>query len=865
MVSILRRGVGRLALARWGLSLLLMGLLNACGGGGGGGSSAPPKPALTLSTSQLSASVAHRERAFLYFQATVTDPNAFGNGPVYVFVVDPTGLLEGGVSINQVDAKTFSASLTTKYLAPGSYQGSWQLRICKDPSCATEYPGSPMTLGYDIKVAHGPLSLSSSTPEGLVAYAGDSVKRVFDLRVNATSAWTVSSDVPWLQLANTSGSGNSQIRVTLDTTGMAVGEHKGDLIVTGSDGQKVAKPFAVTIQSNKLSSNAQQVFWSGVNGNSLASTTLSLMALGSSPIPWLATASAPWIQLQSSSGQTPGALTLLANLSNLASGVYNGSVTITAQGLAQALTLPVTLQLSTATLTPSSTAVVIGGADGRKLQDAQTLSLSLNTGTVSWPWKVKEAPDWLQISQTSGTTSATPAVLTLGLKRELLQPGSTKGQLKLEAQVAGDLISSSVELTAQVDQRRLLASSWGVGLSSSPNGQVLQRTLSVRSNFGGKLNWTASSSESWLQVSASGDTEAGGDLVLRADPASLADKSMNYATVTFRTTEPGVEPARVRVGLWKDSTGLAVERRLSDRYTFVQADPIRPHVYLHDGGSSVDVFHAYSGQKLRSFSNLGGALANMTVDPDGGRLFVLDSANRRAAVVNLDSNTVLTPWALASSVTNATVPLAVMVDGVSVLLMGDGHAVREGQLQSGMTLGSWAGSIAASSDGKVLVSHVQGMSPSSTYRYGLKFSAVNGGSLFLSRLAENWNMGGAGNGQDVAVSLDGETTITASGAPYACPRGDAQLNLIGMLPGGDAYPNNAEVLSDGRWVCGASVWYGAKDVWVYSQDGVLEETFRIGSDVRGILSRQLVATPDGRILIGLSEEPKQVFQPLRPR
>ncbi|WP_198112671.1 BACON domain-containing protein [Inhella proteolytica] len=849
------------------LLVLLAVFLTACGGGAaGGGSNKPPQAALSLSTSQVSASLEYRVGGSLRVGAHVNDPSAFGSGPLFVLVVDPQGILEGVDGPRPVDASNYEAALRIKRdLAPGQYQGQWQVRLCKDAACAAEYPGSPLQLGFDIKVAQGRLHSGSPMPERQQFYSGELSTPSYDLWVDATTSWTVSSDAPWLKLEGATGTGNGKARVTLDARSLPAGTHSARITVKGSDGQLSTHLYAVEVVSNRLFSSSPQVEWSGVNGSSLASTTLSLTALGSSQIAWMASASAGWIKLLSSTGQTPGPLTLVADLSNVIAGVYTGSISITAQGLLQPLTVPVKLNVAAATLKPSSTNIVLGGVDGRKLQDSQTLSLSLNTGSKAWPWQVKEAPGWLQVSSLGGLISAESTAITLSLKRDLLQAGSTKGVLKLEARVAGDLISTSVDLTAQVDRRRLLPSAWGIGFSSTPNGQVLTRTLTVRDSQGGDLSWKASSSAPWLQASGSGSTGSNSVLTLRAIPDSLPQSSLSYATVTLTTTVPGVEPVRLRVGLWKDAVGLSEPRRLPDRYTHVQSDPIRPHVYLHSGGSTVDVFHAFTGLKLRSFTNLGSSLAGMTVEPDGGRLFVLDTGSRRVAVVDLEANAALTPWNLGAAVHGGTVPLAVKVDGVSLLLLADGQALREGQLLPALALDSYSGSLASSGDGRILVKHVQGISPSSTYRFKLDYSVVNGGVLAAKKLAENWSLGGAGNGKDVAVSLDGETTVTASGAPYACPRGDAKLDLLGMLPGGSHYPNNAELLSDGRWVCGASSTYESTDVWVHSADGVLEESFRIGSYGRSMLDRQLVATPDGRILIGLSEEPKLVFQPLRPR
>ena len=56
-------------------------------------------------------------------------------------------------------------------------------------------------------------------------------------------------------------------------------------------------------------------------------------------------------------------------------------------------------------------------------------------------------------------------------------------------------------------------------------------------------------------------------------------------------------------------------------------------------------------------------------------------------------------------------------------------------------------------------------------------------------------------------------------AEAGCRRHHA--GFIGALPGGEAYPNNVEVTSDGRPTCGISGWYAASDFWVHSPAGAL--------------------------------------------
>ena len=82
-------------------------LLAACGGGGGGGgggeSSSPP---VTLSPSTLSANARQGTSATLTVRATLNDPAAFGEGDIYVFIVDNEAVLTPQMNLSTVDATT---------------------------------------------------------------------------------------------------------------------------------------------------------------------------------------------------------------------------------------------------------------------------------------------------------------------------------------------------------------------------------------------------------------------------------------------------------------------------------------------------------------------------------------------------------------------------------------------------------------------------------------------------------------------------------------------------------------------------------------------------------------------------------------
>ncbi len=84
---------------------------------------------------------------------------------------------------------------------------------------------------------------------------------------------------------------------------------------------------------------------------------------------------------------------------------------------------------------------------------------------------------------------------------------------------------------------------------------------------------------------------------------------------------------------------------------------------------------------------------------------------------------------------------------------------------------------------------------------------------------------------------------------------------IGLLPGGNAYPNNVEVGSDGRVYCGIFGWYSEADVWMYSSSGQIIKTFKFAGYAKALLGRSLAVSGDGLMGIALTDDPSLVFLP----
>ncbi len=192
-----------------------------------------------------------------------------------------------------------------------------------------------------------PDSLSFLSEINQAAPAGQGVQIV----ASSAVSWTAASSASWLSALPASGTGSGRVTVSVNPTGLSVGNYSGFIRITDSSGGVnlvlvtyviVDKPALVisppalvfTTASNTVTPAAQTL-----NANSSSRTiAYSVSIQVSTP------SGGSWLQVSASQGQTPGTVTVTANPANLANGVYDGSVLfIPTDNTVNSLAVPVTL------------------------------------------------------------------------------------------------------------------------------------------------------------------------------------------------------------------------------------------------------------------------------------------------------------------------------------------------------------------------------------------------------------------------------------------------------------------------------------------------------------------------------------------
>ena len=842
-------------------------LLAACGGGGDSDStpaatpntSTPANPgnaALLFTPGTVTATMEAGTSQPVSVNATVRRPSDF-TGMVYAMVVDTAGVILPDARVIANSQTEYSVVLhTAPSLAVGNYKGNLTINLCRDQSCSAHWPGSGMQLPYDFTVrppapaAAEPLQVAELDPLRATLNSGAAgLQRTFSIYGKGLE-WSATTTATWLTLDRSSGTGSAAIVATINPAGVAPGTYQASIQIVAKDGQTAQLPAALTVLPNGFVATRSGFAFNAVNGAPIDTEQIEFELDTKAAAAWTLASDAAWLGVTPTTGITPGRASLSVNPARgvLASGSHTAKLTLSAPS-ATTQTFPVQLTLTTPTLTPSVTAVTLGGAYGRDPAPAG-FKLSLNTGSNAWPWTLTGLPAWAKASAVQGNVNETGTAISLSGVFSSTTVGSTTVMLNAQAQVNGDTVKAPVALTINRDEEKILPSEAGVAMVSTPGWKRLSRTMTVSNNFGKDTGWTAKSSQGWLSVTRSGST-----LTLLADPTLAPSEAVSYATVTLTSTDAGVAaPEVVKVALWKSDTDPAATSKLSSNYRALVADPIRPFFYVHGGGAALDIFNVYTAQKVGSVS-LGAALGSMAISPNGDRLYAYDTANRAVVQLDLATMTKGATWALPTAADAQSRILSIRPNGVEIVLTSAGaYRAADGKQLSKGTFGT--PDMAATVDGKHVFTQDEGYSPASAGVLSVDYSAIAGGTLFTAHADGAWFYNGSSNGRDIATNADGSRVYTATGAPYQCSILDAKLSPIGFLPGGSNYPNNVEVDSNGRVYCGIDGIYSDADVWVHSASGALLTKFKFAGYAKGLLDRQMAVSADGMMLIALTNDPQ---------
>ena len=268
-----------------GFMIVALGGLAACGGGGGGGGGGNNNGGggggggtgltLSLSTNALTFSaVPPFSPASEIVTATLTGS---GSGTLFIVIVPSNPAVANVTNVIVTPPNSGQGIVvpgSSAALGPGSHSATITVRAClNDPTCATgQVSGSPQI----INVTYNITGIKSSTANltyniGNAPVAGD-LTRSFNVTGFPAQTWTITDNMPWLDLTPTTGSAPAAVSVSANLAATPLdelnnGTFSGTVTLTPMTGAPVLIPVTLNVSRTQVSYVAPYVAQTGVAGD----------------------------------------------------------------------------------------------------------------------------------------------------------------------------------------------------------------------------------------------------------------------------------------------------------------------------------------------------------------------------------------------------------------------------------------------------------------------------------------------------------------------------------------------------------------------------------------------------------------------
>jgi uncharacterized protein (TIGR03437 family) len=219
---------------------------------------------------------------------------------------------------------------------------------------------------------------------------------------NVPVSYTVSGPA-FVTVSPSNGTTPGTVTVTANPSGLAAGTYSGTVNVVGSASNTAMVAVSLTITSapGLTVAPSQLSFKSPVGGPAPAPQTLTVTSSGAA-LGFTAAASAAWLGVTPTTGNTPATLAVSVNPTGLVEGTYTGAINITPTGSATGTMVAVTLQVGNI-VTPAITITgVINAASGAATTVAPGMAISI-FGTALGP----QTPVTFTLPAAGGTVATT--------------------------------------------------------------------------------------------------------------------------------------------------------------------------------------------------------------------------------------------------------------------------------------------------------------------------------------------------------------------------------------------------------------------------------------------------------------------------
>jgi hypothetical protein len=348
----------------------------------------------------------------------------------------------------------------------------------------------------------------------------------------------VSPGATWLHVSG-SGTTPGSLQVTVDPTGLAVGQYNGTILVSSTtvdSFELVAVTLTVSTLPKLSASPTSLNFVHQIGGTPPAAQMLSITSDSGNPS---VTASAstvsggPWLSAVGS-GSTPFEVPVSVNPTGLAAGTYSGTVTLTSSGAGNSpYSVPVTLVVRIApVITAAPTSLSFAHTLGNpSLPPGQQVIVSADSPIpASVVVSTANGLPWLSVSYTGSTT---PLFVTVAVNPAGLASGVHTGTITVTSSSAGNS-PLLIPVTFTVSSQPVLSATPSSAKFVYTQGGTIpgQFPILVGSTSPVTVQTSISPAVSWLTASGGGTTPT--TLQLTVSPLGLLPGT--YTTAVLVTS-----------------------------------------------------------------------------------------------------------------------------------------------------------------------------------------------------------------------------------------------------------------------------------------------------------------------------------------
>ena len=302
----------------------------------------------------------------------------------------------------------------------------------------------PASDPVSVQTSGTPLPAISLSPGSLSidGEAGKPLPTIFQIRITNTGSpgstlhWQAAADRSWIQVSPASGTGDGLLSVQVDTTGLPLGTHTGQIVVEDPAALNHPQAIAVTLRLYdqiiaSLSLDKQSLTFNTEAGQVAAAQIVLINNIGTpgTVLHWQASSEQSWIRLEPAGGSGNGALGV--RTAALTVGDHTGRIKIEDPA---ALNSPQYVSVTVHAAAPPQAVLALerasflfGGEAGRAASTVQkTLIKNIGPAGTVLHWQATSADPWIQVSPAGGAGEG-----FLGIKVDpvALEAGDYSGQI----------------------------------------------------------------------------------------------------------------------------------------------------------------------------------------------------------------------------------------------------------------------------------------------------------------------------------------------------------------------------------------------------------------------------------------------------